>query len=249
MNRIKALRYYKIGRGLSQGSKESQDYFDLSIDTDSTFSYAYFEKSVPFNKRGDYANGFKLLNKAVELNPRMHLGYRGWLRLVKVKDYEGCINDLNELLKIKSEETYNAWGQNIHHLLGICHLGLEDFPEAINNFNIAIIEKKDEIYLHTYLYKSIALFKIKEYKESIEIFDICINHNKNFVEAYYFLGKNYLELRKKSKSEYYLNIALNLYQLGHKMKNPYNEVFLECYKEDILTAIFEANELQSITTG
>jgi tetratricopeptide (TPR) repeat protein len=243
MSRIEALKYYKIGRNLPQGSKESQYFLNLSIESDSTFSYAYFEKSVPYNKRGDYAEGFKLLNKAVELNPKMHLGYRGWLRLVKIKDYEGCIDDLENLLKIKSKNTFNAWGQNIRYLLGICYLGLGEFVKAINYFNEAIVEKKEEIDLNIYLYKSIALLKLKRHKESIRILSNCISHNKNFVEAYYFLGKNHIELRNKEKSKFYLNIALKLYQLGYKIKNPYNEVFLECYEEDIKSDIFEVGYL------
>ncbi|WP_077399118.1 tetratricopeptide repeat protein [Cellulophaga omnivescoria] len=234
MNRIEALKYYKIGRNLSQGSKESQHYFDLSIKSDNTFSYAYFEKSVPFNKRGDYAKGFELLNKAVELNPRMHLGYRGWLRLVKLKDYNGCINDLKELQKIKSENTYNAWGQNINYLIGISFLGLKTFDKAIKCLDIAINENGN---LNHYFSKAITLLRIEDFERSIKLLKICINQNCNFTEAYYYLGLNYSKTEELNKAENNFNKALKLYKQGFKNRNPYNEVFMEIYLFDFEIAI------------
>lgn len=160
MDKLKAIRLYKIGLSLPQGSTQSQHCFDLSIEADSTFSYAYFEKSVPYNKRGDYAEGFQLLNRAVKLNPKMHLGYRGWLRLVKVKDYQGCIEDLNQLSKIKSKNTLNAWGQNINYLMGLSYLGLQEPEKSIEYFDIAIEETKNVENMIVPFYKSIALYKL-----------------------------------------------------------------------------------------
>ena len=233
MNRTEALKYYKIGRNLSQGSKESQHYFDLSIKSDNTFSYTYFEKSVPFNKRGDYAKGFELLNKAVELNPRMHLGYRGWLRLVKLKDYNGCINDLKELQKIKSENTYNAWGQNINYLIGISFLGLNVYDKSIKYFDIAINENNKEVDLNHYLYKAIALLRIEDFEQSIKYLKTCIVLNDNFTEAYYYLGLNYYKTENISKAKNNFNRALNLYKQGFKNRNLYNEFFMELYLSDV----------------
>jgi tetratricopeptide (TPR) repeat protein len=233
MNRRNALKYYKIGRSLPQGSKESQDYFVLSINADSTFSYAFFEKSVPFNKRGDYAKGFELLNKAVELNPKMHLGYRGWLRLVKLKDYKGSISDLQKLKKIKSKHTYKAWGQNINFLIGISYLGLKNYDIAIEYFNFSINENNVEIDLNHYLYNAIALFQVVDFEKSIQSLKFCINHNKNFTEAYYYLGIIYSSLNKQAEAKINFNIALNLYKNGFKNRNPYNEVFMEIYISDI----------------
>jgi tetratricopeptide (TPR) repeat protein len=233
MNRRKAFKYYKIGRSLSQGSKDSQYFFDSSIKTDSTFSYGYFEKSVPFNKRGDYAKGFELLNKAVELNPKMHLGYRGWLRLIKLKDYKESISDLQKLKKIKSKHTYKAWGQNINFLIGISYLGMKNYVIAIEYFNFAINENSFEIDLNHHLYNAIALFEIADFEQSIQNLKFCINHNKNFTEAYYYLGINYSSLNKKTEARINFNIALSLYLRGFKNKNPYNEVFMELYLSDI----------------
>jgi tetratricopeptide (TPR) repeat protein len=239
MSRVEAIKYYKIGRSLSQGSKESQYYFDLAIESDPTFSYAYFEKSVPFNKRGDYAKGFELLNKAVDLNPRMHLGYRGWLRLVKLKDYGGCITDLLQLQKIKSKNSVKAWGQNINFLIGLSHSGLEKYDEAIEYFDIAINEKNGELHLNNYLYKAIALIEVGEFEQSIKNLDLCIKNDEVFTEAYYYLGLNYSRLNQKIRAKNHFDKALSLFKRGFKMRNPYNEVFLELYLSDIEHQLFK----------
>lgn len=242
MDRKEALRYYKKGISLPQGSLRSQYFLDLSIKSDSTFSYAYFEKSVPFNKRGDYAEGFRLLNKAIKLNPKMHLGYRGWLRLVKLKDYIGCISDLTKLQEIKSENRYNnAWGQNINYLIGISFFGLKIYDKAIKYFDFAIDENNKEIDLNYYLYKAIALFNTGGFEQSITCLKACIELNDNFTEAYYYLGLNYLKVEDLNKAKDNFNKAMNLYKQGYKIRNPYNEVFVELYVSDITNQLNKLN--------
>ncbi|WP_298501923.1 hypothetical protein [uncultured Maribacter sp.] len=60
--------------GNSQGTYLSQTMFNILRFQNPDYSDAYFEQSVPFNKRGEYAKGFQLLDKAVELEPLKHLG-------------------------------------------------------------------------------------------------------------------------------------------------------------------------------
>src|SRR4051812_11845421 len=80
-----------------QGSKASQLQFDKAIELCPGFDYAYFEKSVPYLKRGDFISWKKLIDKAVELNPTGYLAYRGWCRYQFVRDYRGAIADLERL--------------------------------------------------------------------------------------------------------------------------------------------------------
>ena len=66
-------------------SKNSDDYMEYSV--------------VKFNKAGDFHTGFIYLNKAVELNATSHLGYRGWIRLRKIRDYDNALSEA-ELIAI-----------------------------------------------------------------------------------------------------------------------------------------------------
>ena len=59
-----------LGRSLfwqdgKQGSKESQLLFDKAISMGPKYAYAYYQKSVPYFKRGLFAEGLSLITKAI----------------------------------------------------------------------------------------------------------------------------------------------------------------------------------------
>ncbi|WP_378184800.1 hypothetical protein ACE939_08410 [Aquimarina sp. W85] len=60
-----------------QFSKKFQKILDESILIDSTFAYAYREKSVAYLKSGDFITWKRLIDKAVKFNIKENLGYRG----------------------------------------------------------------------------------------------------------------------------------------------------------------------------
>ena len=100
---LQAIRYY-------QGSWQSQEYFDKSIDL-CDFAYSYMEKGVPYLKRGDFIKWKALIDKAVELDPNEYLGYRGWCRLQFLRDYDGAISDIEQLLELNQYDIgYNQNG-------------------------------------------------------------------------------------------------------------------------------------------
>ena len=220
-DRKKALAFYKLALNYPQGSSTSQNFFDQSIKADPTFSFAYFEKSVPFNKRGDYHSGFSLLNKAVELNPKRHLGYRGWLKLVKVKDYQGALKDFKILQGI-NPNIKNVWSHNINYLKGICFMGVNDYDRALIEFNKA----KN---VNSYLFKGIIYYRLGVYDKAIRDLKICSELSPKCTEAYYFIGQIYFDLKEKKLSEINLKKALILYGKGFINKNAYNEFHEELY--------------------
>ena len=80
-----------------QGVYLSQSYFEILKFQQPTNAEIYFEQSVPFNKRGDYERGFELLDQAVALNPRVYLGYRGYMKLRFLRDFKGALIDFDKL--------------------------------------------------------------------------------------------------------------------------------------------------------
>ncbi len=229
-SRRKAVQYYKLGCKAPQGSYMSQSLFAKSISCDPAFSYSYFEKSVPFNKRGDYSKGFELLNKAVDLNPEMHLGYRGWLKLVKLKDFKGCISDLEALLKLKPNKKM-AWGQNINSLLAISYYSIGEPKTALLKINALLGESQNSPIFC--LYRAIICLELMCLSMALKDLRRSIQLDKNFTEAYFYLGKanemtgNHEEARENIKN------ARRLFLQGYKLKNPYNEVFGELYLSEI----------------
>ncbi len=229
----------------SQGLYMSQIIFDILIFQDSDDSNSYFEKSVAFNKRGDYAEGFRLLNKAVELKPDWHLGYRGWLRLVKVKDYEGSIKDLKRLDSLTPNFVDSPWSNNIHYLLGLSYKGLNEYSNALNEFDKAINSEKDSSLVNhnTYLYKGIILKGRFKYYEALKNFDACIKYNYgNSAEAYYQKGLVYRNINKLDSAKVNFEKSLESFNKGYKHKDIYNEVLDELYLSDILIEIKKFDE-------
>src|SRR5882724_4031446 len=70
-----------------------QLYCDSLITICPNIAVAYQHKAIPFIKFGDYAKAFPLEDKAVKLDPRIWTSYRGFLKCIFTKDYEGAILD------------------------------------------------------------------------------------------------------------------------------------------------------------
>lgn len=220
----------------SQGSYISQNMFDILIFQYPNYSDAYFEKSVAFNKRGDYEKGFYLLNKAVELAPKQHLGYRGWIKLMKLKDYEGCINDLKRLDSLTPNIVDAPWGENIHYLQGLAYKGLKEYDLAIEQFNKSLISQKDSSWVNhnLYLYKGIILKEQNKYEEALNHFNTCLKYcYDTSPEAYYHKGITYKKLNLSDSAKVCLEKSLVLFKKGYPNKDKYNEVMDELYISSI----------------
>ena len=108
-----------------QGSFLSDYMFDRLLKSEPKNSKFWWESSVAYNKRGDFNEGMRRLNKANSLNATDHLGYTGWIKYTKLKDYENALKDLHRLDKLSNVVEY-PWGENISFQMGICYQGLGD---------------------------------------------------------------------------------------------------------------------------
>ncbi len=220
----------------SQGLYFSQKVFEILKSQNPNNSNVYFEQSVAFNKRGDYAKGFELLNKAVELDPKLHLGYRGWLKYNFLKDYKDCIKDLKRLDTLTPNFVDAPWGENIHYLLGLSYKGLKQYDLAFIEFDKNLKTEKDSSWVNPnmYLYKGIIYKNLKEYNKAILNLNACLKNNyDNSSEAYYYKGLVYKELGKIDSAKVFFNKSLNLYSQGYKNSDVYTEVQDELYLSDI----------------
>ena len=213
----------------------SQKIFDVLISKYPSESKYYFEKSVPYNKRGNYLIGFNLLNKAVDLDAKSHLGYRGWLRLNKLKDYSGALQDFKTLDSLTPKFIDAPWGENIYYLKGICYLGLKEYTNASKEFDKYIKSEKDSSWVNPnmFLYKGIAKSKLGDHKNAKLNFIACLKYNKNCTEAYYYYGENLLKKKSFDSAKLMLNSAHDLISKGIKNKDVYNEVMYEIYPSDV----------------
>jgi tetratricopeptide (TPR) repeat protein len=215
-----------------QGSIKSQNLFKELIKDNPDFSDAYFEYSVAFNKRGDFANGFEFLNKAVQLEPNIHLGYRGWLRLRKLRDYNNALKDFEEYDSQTPKTTDYPWGENLNFLKGECYFGKNEFEKAIEEFRKVIDKDKDYADIHNYVYLGLCYYKLNQKEAAILQFNKLLSIYDTTCEADYYLAKIYFEKSEFEKARIHIiNAEKNI---AYKREDSYNEFLNEVYLTEII---------------
>lgn len=201
------------------------------------FSDIYKEESVAYNKRGMFYQGFKLLNKAVELDPKEHLGYRGWMKLYKLKDYKGAISDFEKLNKISPDYANIMPGEDVNYLLAISYQGLGDFEKSKKYYE-RFFKENDQNRLNNtpYIYVNFGflLEKMGDYKGAMLQYNESLKKGTyKYSESYYRKGNLFEKMAIKDSAKICYKKALLQYDKGYRVKDIYNEVFNEIYREEI----------------
>lgn len=219
--------------GNMQGVQLSQTMFDVLTFQNPDYSDAYFEQSVPFNKRGDFAKGFQLLDKAVELNPRLHLGYRGYMKLRFLRDYDNALLDFDKLDTITPNFVDAPWGENIDFLRGECYFGKKYYSKAIEMFNRNIKnQKEDWADIHSFVYLGLCEYELGNYEKAISEFQRALHQSKQTPESYFGMAKAYEKLGEIDKAKE--NILIAEENIRTKREDPYKEFLNEIYLSEVL---------------
>ena len=196
-------------------------------------SKEYMSYSIHLNKAGDFENGFKYLNKAVELDPKQHLGYRGWIRLRKMRDYDKALLDFDRLDSLTPNYVDAPWGENIDFLRGECHFGKKDYPKAIELFNRSIKnQNEDWADIHSFVYLGLCEYELGNYEKSIQEFQRALNQTEYVPESYFGMAKAYLKLGDHEKAKENVLKAENT--MRYKRDDVYNEYLNEIYLSEVL---------------
>lgn len=224
-------RRFKIAEH-SQGLYISQSMFDILKLQNPDYSDVYFEQSVAFNKRGEYARGFELLDKAVELDPKLHLGYRGWMKLRKLRDFDNALNDFNKLDYLTPNFVDAPWGENIDFLRGECYFGKKDYQKAIESFNLNVKNNKEDwVDIHTFVYLGLCEYEIGNYEKAIAEFQRALKQSEYVPESFFGIAKAYQKLGQIEKAKDNILKAEN--SMHYKRDDVYNEFLNEIYLSEI----------------
>ena len=234
----KAEFWYQMRKNKRQGSVWKQWALKKSIQADSTFHKAYMQKSVAFNKRGQYHEGFKLLNKAVEISPVVHLGYRGYVKLYMLHDFKGAIDDFLRLDPLTPEVTDAPWGEDIYHVIGLSYQQLGELDSAKIYYDRSIQKKtallgEEWVDVKTFFYCGLVELELRNYKASIDLFNKATPYSKTFSEAYYYRGLAYQKLNNPIAACANFQESHAYFSQGYAMSNPYYEVPHQLYLSTI----------------
>ena len=235
---MKAIRY-------EQGSFQSQQYFDESIEMCPNFAYSYMEKAVPYLKRGQFIKWKELIDKAVKIAPREYLGYRGWCRLQFLRDYYGAINDIEELKKIEKYDIgYCQTGDyHLNIALALCYKETGNLKKARELFLQQVNTKNYHQGLYDYYHFGILEYEDGNFQQAIEYFKKQIENNDYLGETYYYIAMAYKNLGDIEIYKENLNKSKKYYIDGKFRIDTYTETIDKIYLIDIIKEKTESNNI------
>ncbi|WP_431612323.1 tetratricopeptide repeat protein [Chryseobacterium sp. 'Rf worker isolate 10'] len=227
----KACELYNWASDL-QGYAASQEGFDKAIELCPDFSRAYMEKAVPYLKNGDFVAWKILIDKAVALDPQMHLGYRGWTKFQFLRDYKGAIQDLEGLKKYYPGDLGRSqngdYNLDVVRAMSYSALGQKEKAAGIIEKLLAARGYVKGMFDHYQL--GVTYFELGRYDKALENFEKQ-SKEYNFAENIYFKSKV-----SKIRNKDYLDLkmlALQTYDEGKTMKDVYTHHFNKIYREEI----------------
>ena len=228
-----------------QGSHESQQHFDRSLELCPTFAYSYMEKAVPFLKRGLFIEWKKMIDKAVTLAPKEYLGYRGWCRLQFLRDYQGAIDDIEELKSLVNYDIgfCQTGDYHLEIVRAMCYKELGQLEKARAIYTQHLIEDNYDVDLFDYYHWGVLEFESGNYQKALKHLDKQIEINDDLAGTYFYKALCYKELNEYDLYSENLNKAEAYYQKGKVRTDTYTETLDKVFLIDIQEEIERASKL------
>ncbi|MFN0034074.1 MAG: tetratricopeptide repeat protein [Saprospiraceae bacterium] len=238
----RACQIYETANHTRQGSRFSQILYDSVIAVCPSFDMAYMEKAVPYLKRGDFVTWRIWIDQAVALNPKEHLGYRGWCRYQFLRDCAGALADLEALEKIKQPNIGYSVNGDYHLMIAkaLCHKGLGQKEKAIQTIEAQLAVADYAPGYYDYLHLAVLKIETGKPQEAISVLEKQMGLSSSFAEAHYYLALAYKQVgERRAQMLESLAEAKKLYQSGQHRTDPYSNPDDRIYREDIEKALAE----------
>ena len=166
-------------------------YCDSVILRCPTIAQAYQLKAVPLIKGGQYEAAYALEDQAVRHDPQRWLAYRGFLKCIFSKDYEGALVDFRAVEKLKPN------GREMDHTYsffeGLCHLELGQLATAETDFQRDIQLQRGPnggggIHYNSLFYAGVACLEAKRYDQAGHYLRQCLGQYAKHPDANYYLA-------------------------------------------------------------
>jgi len=228
-----------VAAGEQQGTRQSQQQFDRAIELCPDFSYAYFEKGVPYLKRGDFVTWKKLIDKAVSLDPMQHIGYRASCRYSLLKDYAGALRDIETLDSLTEHDIgYNNNGTyHLNIVRALCYKGINRKDKAIETIEKQLSIEGYSPMLFDYLHLGVLKMETGDIAGAITSLKKSIEHNDYLADNYYYLALIYKRSGKITEARSQLAKSREYYLKGYRRSDPYTHPMDQVYLSDIEKAL------------
>lgn len=220
--RYKACKFLEDSPNYFQLTKKYHENKDKAIELCPEYAVIYKQKSTAYLKTGDFINWKILIDKAVELNPKQNLDYRGWCRFQFFRDYKGAIQDIEKLDNLLDYDIGYCQNGDYHLNIakGLCYKMIGERTKAIHIIKSQIEKDTNLVGIFDYLHLGVLYLENKEFKKAITtlekqtVINDLAENNYYLALAYKAIGKqnNYLEYLKKSRKLYLSgNIMVDIY--------------------------------------
>ncbi len=209
-------------RQYQQGSKEKQQLFDSIISIGPKYAWAYYQKSVPYFKRGFLHEGLQILNKAIALEPLEYLCYRAYWHW-QYQNYKLCIQDLETYYALpKAYIQFTPGGEkDMKVILALSYAKLGNYDQGKQTLLKLINGYEDEIDIGLSDYHTLGMIFVfnKEYEKAIITLKKQLAINDDIADTYYFLGLAYSGLSDKIEATKQFNNALLKFNYKYRYRN------------------------------
>lgn len=228
----------------AQGYRQSQQDFDRAIALCPTLTYAHREKSVPYLKRGQFVEWFRLLEPAVKLDPTTYLPVRAWCRYQFLRDYNGALRDIEKLDSLVSFDLgYSGNGDyHINFIRALCYKQLGLLDKAITTIEAQLLVRDYSPLKYDYVHLGKAYLEVGDRAKAQQTFEKSIQLSDYLAEPYYYLATIALENKDQRSAVTLLEKAKSHYQKGYRMFDPYTHPVDKIFMRDIDLALAKANE-------
>ncbi len=183
--------------------QEWDEWINKGINEDSTIAYLWQQKALPLWKQQKYELAKTYYNKAVALDRKQWLSRFAYLKCIFANDYSEALSDFNAYKK-----EYGTIFEQDHLLefyIGLCHLQLNQYDEAINVLeeNIIILETQygvDWVHYLDRFYLAIAHYENKNYSNAIVELNKVLEEYPKFSDAQFYKGLCLAYLGKKDQA-------------------------------------------------
>lgn len=201
----KAIKIYEEASKY-QGWRVSQEAFDEAIELCPSYSDAYMQKAIPYLKRGKFIEWKVLIDKAVELNPKEHLGYRGYCRFQWLRDYQGAIKDIERLKELLGSNEMGSsvdGDYDLEIIRGLCYKMIGEKEKAIKIIEKRIAQGNYAPFLFDHLHLGVIYYELNNYDKALECFNKQIEIHGSLAETSYYRALCY---KKKGDDVKFINL-------------------------------------------
>ena len=232
-----AEKLYKDAIQHMQGSTAFQNGIAEAVNIDPTYQKAVYELSVADLKRGLPHKWLPQYNKAVKLNPKLRIPWRGYLYLWFYRDYKKAIADFDASDELT---TYidNPQGHSVDYWRGIAYLGLKDYKKSQAYFKKDIERQtkefsEDYIDSSTFLYYGIALMETQNYDTAlINLNKVLTYSNNTSSDAKYYKALIFKAQGELAKAKTEISNAIIDFNNGYYNQRAYVEALRQLYAQD-----------------